>query len=209
MGSSFSAKWGDSTLRNSPQEHEHDAKHHSFCQCQNTMATVGNLQPNQGYYCSVAAHTIARGDFELSMFVITTEDGNYNLVFVTHYYFNDTIMISCYSVPSGAPSQLSAYDVTSTSFKLNWTELPLEEWNGHITGYEIEVIGDGNKETMTTLSQAVTISVNKSGTYCVSVAAMTSVGAGPYSEIIIITTLSDSVSTDRSQGKLSFHNPQF
>lgn len=161
-----------------------------FVNGQVTTATIGKLQANQGYYCSVAAHTIMRGESEVSMFVITREDGNYNSVFVTHY-MSLISLIFC-SVPSGAPLDMTSYDITRTSFKLNWTKIPFEQRNGHIVGYRIKVIGNDNAvqpllvDTNTTFN--ATVSVTKPGTHCVSVAAMTSVGVGPYSESIIITT---------------------
>ena len=94
--------------------------------------------------------------------------------------------------PSGAPQNLSASKVSRSSFMLSWSEPMFELQNGEITGYRIKIVTKNNlHESMqidtVTLTTLVT-SVKENTMYSVSVAAMTKVGTGPYSEPISVTT---------------------
>ena len=97
----------------------------------------------------------------------------------------------CFTVPSGPPLQLMSFDITRSSFKLNWTKPRFEVQNGNIIGYRIKVRGNSNanrpREIDTINTQAEIVPVEEGTTYIVAVAAMTSVGIGPYSEPTVIT----------------------
>ena len=99
-----------------------------------------------------------------------------------------------YLAPSGAPGNLSYYNVTSSSFTLTWNAPPSEEQNGDIIGYTVQVThqNSGPDEhshvTITTLSFMAT-SLAQDTRYRASVAAMTRVGTGPYSAPISIDTM--------------------
>ena len=84
-----------------------------------------------------------------------------------------------------------SFDITRSSFKLNWTEPHFEVQNGNIIGYRIKVRGNSNAnrpwEIDTINTQAEIVPVEESTTYIVALAAMTSVGIGPYSEPTVIT----------------------
>lgn len=99
------------------------------------------------------------------------------------------------AVPSSAPQNLSPSIITSSSFMLRWNKLPLEYQNGNITGYEIEVMALAEHSTLwklnTEASSILVSSVEESTTYNISVAARTSMGVGPHSEPIFITTKKD------------------
>ena len=100
-----------------------------------------------------------------------------------------------FAVPSGPPISLIATPVSPTSFILNW-EKPLEnERNGDIVGYAINVT---NLDT----EQLQQISVGLISNYTFSnlkpftiyestISARTSIGLGPYSSSVYVTTLED------------------
>ena len=99
------------------------------------------------------------------------------------------------AVPTSAPQNLSSSAISSSSFMLKWNEPPDEHQNGHITGYDVRVIAQEGRSSFMKLStensEILVFSVEESTTYFVSVAAKTSVGVGPYSEPISITTKKD------------------
>lgn len=87
------------------------------------------------------------------------------------------------TVPSESPKNLQATEVTTNSVTLNWDAPPLPSQNGAIIGYTVQVF---QEEHITSIlaSRETSLAVTKlddDTTYDFSVAANTSVGAGPYS----------------------------
>ena len=95
------------------------------------------------------------------------------------------------TVPDSEPLLLMASDITSESFYLSWSPPPVEDRNGAITGYTIQVTNAGTEETFTVTSQGSSTeirSLRPFTTYTCVVAAQTSAGIGPYSTTVMIRT---------------------
>jgi receptor-type tyrosine-protein phosphatase Q len=97
----------------------------------------------------------------------------------------------CTSVPDSEPQLLMASDITSESFYLSWSPPPVEDHNGVITGYTIQVTNASTGEIFTVTSQENSTeiqSLRPFTTYTCVVAAQTSAGIGPYSTTVMIQT---------------------
>ena len=85
--------------------------------------------------------------------------------------------------PTGAPQGLSVQSVMATSVVLTWNEMDCLQRNGDITGYMIQYVRDS--QLITDLSSTRTYTVQELipfTEYSFSVAAVNSVGTGPFSE---------------------------
>ena len=85
--------------------------------------------------------------------------------------------------PSSAPQGLSVQNVMATSVVLTWNEVNCLQRNGDITGYMIryvrdsQPIADSSSTTTYTVEELIPFTE-----YSFSVAAVNSVGTGPFSE---------------------------
>ena len=87
-----------------------------------------------------------------------------------------------------------ANNITSESFFLSWSPPPVEDRNGALTGYVIQVTNTTTGETFAVTSQENSTeigSLKPYTTYICVVAAQTSVGVGPYSTTLMIQTDED------------------
>lgn len=102
-------------------------------------------------------------------------------------------------VPASPPDVITAVNTSSTTVRVHWAEVPPIDQNGIIVRYEVEY-------TQSTLSGAAmfnTVTVDASillvdlirleeyVEYAIRVRAYTIVGAGPYSDVVFITTNED------------------
>ena len=95
--------------------------------------------------------------------------------------------------PSAPPEELVAGNVSSTSFVLSWSPPPTSQQNGIIRQYTINVteVQTGTSIILNSTSTSVSVlSLHPYYTYECVVSAYT-VGSGPYSEVITITTSED------------------
>ena len=96
------------------------------------------------------------------------------------------------TAPTGAPDGVREGPVTANSITVQWGEVPCLDRNGEITGYTVEVTLSGmvvRTENVDGSSRVGTVSgLNPSTAYTVTVAAVNSVGTGPFSVSISITT---------------------
>ena len=101
--------------------------------------------------------------------------------------------------PASPPSSVSAAALSSTSIQVNWTEVPAIDRNGVITQYEVEY----NQTTFTEVTMYNTTVVNSTMfttvvtgleeyvEYSIRVRVYTSVGPGPYNDVVTVTTNED------------------
>ena len=103
------------------------------------------------------------------------------------------------TVPSGVPLNLRARTIDSMTIEVEWVEPPLETQNGIIVLYQINITVSETKTSFivnATTPGAVNITeLHPYYGYSVRVAAITSQGAGPYSDPVSVTTLEDSKHT--------------
>ena len=105
--------------------------------------------------------------------------------------------------PSGPPEKVALVNVTSTSMKVTWTPVKVEDRNGIIKGYKViyRALPNGDNDTevvnITIESQDTekTLSLerlNEFTNYSIRVLAFTAIGDGPLSVAEVKQTLQDS-----------------
>ena len=112
--------------------------------------------------------------------------------------FKNTIN-SFSSAPASPSNNANAVNISSTAIRVTWEEVPAIDRNGIITQYEVEY----NQSTFsgatmynTTTVDSSTFMVDLTGLeeyveYSIRVRAYTSVGAGPYSDVVNVITSED------------------
>ena len=91
-----------------------------------------------------------------------------------------------YTVPSSAPLNFHAVDISSSNFTLIWEPLAPSERNGIITGYNITVTSlsspHEDPKLFFTSTESLTVDLLSPHTeYICIIAASTAIGTGPYS----------------------------
>lgn len=107
---------------------------------------------------------------------------------------NTIILFLMYTVPSAAPLSVLPIAIDSTMISISWSPPNLNATNGVIRHYKVSIIdiATGSGQTLTTADSHLTIPMLIPFTaYSVRVAAFT-IGTGPYSRPINITTAEDS-----------------
>ena len=85
-------------------------------------------------------------------------------------------------------------NTTSTAIVLSWQPPPIEDQNGAITGYvlNITLLETGESQEVLTGSTNYTLDpVMPNTLYTAAVAAQTSAGRGPFSAVVSVRTLED------------------
>ena len=105
---------------------------------------------------------------------------------LTHFF---THAQTAYPEPSGMPT-ITHTQATTHSVLLRWSALPPDQQNGIITGYVINVLEDGQQSSVPVTSDVTeyTLEAAPYRDYVLSVAAVNSVGRGPFSNIAEIQT---------------------
>ena len=94
-------------------------------------------------------------------------------------------------MPSSFPTSLSVTVQSSSVVYIEWLPPPLSEQNGMITGYNISLIDTTTGHEIYLVSHNVSISVDSLNPYTIyqyRIAAFTSVGLGPYSNLLTFQT---------------------
>ncbi|XP_019848636.1 PREDICTED: phosphatidylinositol phosphatase PTPRQ-like [Amphimedon queenslandica] len=142
-------------------------------QFQYTSTTIGitltDLHPYYTYSISVSAFTIAAGPWSDPIIIITAQD-----------------------VPSSPPIDIITSSITSTAATIHWSPPSPSERNGIIVGYNITIedsLSDIGQDVLYSLRPILTINFLEPYTvYQYSIAAVTTVGQGPYSTFLSFQT---------------------
>ena len=99
------------------------------------------------------------------------------------------------TVPSNSPKDLMVFILSSTVFQVSWSEIEPIDQNGVISQYEVMYIS-GADLNQRVFSNGSSFTLNISGLeedteYNISLRAYTSVGPGPFSGTVVITTEED------------------
>ena len=102
-------------------------------------------------------------------------------------------VVCCLLVPTISPNVTSAFNTSSTSINLTWSEVPLEHINGEMKGYVVRY-----KELNESYSNSKNINISNCSivlqnlkiytAYEISVAAASGAGAGKWSVPVIVVT---------------------
>ena len=103
---------------------------------------------------------------------------------------HNVILLKCPlpPAPSAAPSNVRVTGATSTTITVQWGEVECIDRNGEITGYSVRYSGGGRFVTGGGTRQTTISGLTPSTDYTIEVAAVNSVGTGPYSDPIIRVT---------------------
>ena len=97
--------------------------------------------------------------------------------------------------PSASPLNIRGHHSSSTSIVVQWNEVPQEHRNGEIQGYRVlysDPHGIEQKKTVHISTRKTSLTDLKNSTvYTIKVLAFTSVGDGPPSSGISVTTAAD------------------
>ena len=162
-----------------------------------TGLSISSLHPSYTYEIAVSAVTIGPGPFSPTLTLQTAEAGA-KTCFVCNIECcaclvsnNITFFIAA---PSGFPQNFSVSVVTSRSLSLIWNPPPLEDQNGVIIHYRINITVLDSMEMFQLLSDNSSITVNSLipyTTYMLTIAAETAVGEGPFSGAYTVMTATD------------------
>lgn len=97
-------------------------------------------------------------------------------------------------VPSQPPTNFAVSVLYSSSIFLSWNAPPIQNQNGLITLYHLNLTSLINGYSIFYTSYNTTIQINGLSaytTYSCMVAAETSIGRGPYTTVITFTTMED------------------
>ena len=139
--------------------------------------TLTSLHPYYIYHISIAAVTVGTGPFTTSLQQQTAQSGE---ALAPLNQTNFTVPL----VPSSAPGNFSMVATSATSLFLSWNELPLADRNGVIREYTVHLtnVATGEDTEYSAVAESYTITnLHPDYTYRGKVAAVTVVGAGPYS----------------------------
>uniref|UniRef100_A0A1X7UW70 Fibronectin type-III domain-containing protein n=1 Tax=Amphimedon queenslandica TaxID=400682 RepID=A0A1X7UW70_AMPQE len=91
------------------------------------------------------------------------------------------------SFPSGWPSSIQVLPVNSTANRFTWNEVNCSQCNGLITGYTVIISNSSITYNLTSTKRYIILNDLVFGTeYNISVAAVNSVGRGPFSDPIVV-----------------------
>ncbi len=114
-------------------------------------------------------------------------------LFTISHKFNHVMKNVLFLAPSSPPQNVVLSPVSSTSIGLSWSPPPANSQNGIITEYRITIteVISGRVITLTSITTSITaLGLHPFYTYECIVNAFT-VGAGPYTSVIQITTPED------------------
>ena len=102
-------------------------------------------------------------------------------------------------MPASPPTNVRAENISSTAIQVLWNPVLVTDRNGVITQYEVEYNQTTFSEVSmynTTTVNSTTLMVDLTGleeyvVYSIRVRAYTSVGAGPYSDVVMERTQQD------------------
>ena len=155
-----------------------------------SVIVLSDLHPYYSYAIAVCPVTIDTGPCANFEPVQLPQDGKQFFLPIEF-----TLNLSHFAAPSGAPENIVAMSLTSTSVQLSWNPPPADQQNGIITDYYVN---------MTEVETRVTVQLMVTGAtsllvdtlhpyymYNFFISAATIVGQGPYSTLFSIRTQED------------------
>ena len=92
-------------------------------------------------------------------------------------------------VPAGNVNSLSILQISQTSIRIMWEEVDCVQRNGRIIEYIVIISNNCNTYNLTSTERYITVNdLVLGGIYSISVAAANSIGIGPLSDNIDVTS---------------------
>ena len=115
----------------------------------------------------------------------------------------------CFCIePSAPPSNIRSHSSSSTSILVAWDEVPQEHRNGKIQGYRVLYSDPNGPEQIQTVDtstrQTSLTDLEKFTLYTIKMFAFTTVGDGPGSSVVSVTTYEDGRSNGRCYARKFF-----
>ncbi len=162
---------------------------------------ITHVNAHTMYTVVIAAATIPGiGPYSPAMTVQTLEGGKCPNVYQYNYnykYIIIVIVMECifYTAPSSHPKNLKGYPINSTHIYLNWNPPHIDEINGILRQYKINVVEDSTGIGFQYTTEASTTEItlgpfHPDYRYHCTVTAYT-VKEGPHTNILAIRTLED------------------
>ena len=161
------------------------------------MVNATNLLPGVMYNFTVVAYNDIGNSAESETTPLSTLEEGKHFVHSVGYGMLFTEIIFT-TVPGNFPQNVMAVCLSSTIVNVTWEEVPPIDRNGMITTYEVlyEPLETFEQLLSTYITNSTNLFVLLEGlhpfvSYNISVRAYTSVGNGPYSDVVIGTTKED------------------
>ena len=96
-------------------------------------------------------------------------------------------------VPTGNINYLNVLQMNQTSIRIMWEEVDCVQRNGRIIEYIVIISSNSNTYHLTSIERYITVNDLVLDTYSISVAAVNSIGIGPFSDYIKLQIVTSTV----------------
>ena len=97
-------------------------------------------------------------------------------------------------VPTGNVNFLNVLQINHTSIRIMWEEVDCDQHNGRIIEYIVIISNNCNTYNLTSTERYITVNdLVLGGIYNISVAAVNSIGIGPFSDYIELQIVTSTV----------------
>ena len=146
--------------------------------------TLRELYSGMNYTISVRAGNILGESISVKLIYETKPTGNLFVIHLLQLHFLKL-------VPTGNVRSLNVSQINQTSISIMWEEVDCDQRNGRIIEYIVVISNNSNRHNLTSTERYITVNdVVVGGIYRISVAAVNSIGIGPFSDYVEIEILS-------------------
>ena len=95
--------------------------------------------------------------------------------------------------PTGNVKSLDVLLISQASIRIMWEEVDCDQRNGRIIEYIVVISNNSNTYNLTSTEQYITVNDLVGGIYRISVAAVNSIGIGPFSDYVEIEIVTSNI----------------
>ena len=158
---------------------------------------VTDLFPGVTYNFTVIAYNGIGNSTESELTPLRTLDEGIHITVHAQCWYGVHSDHLIFIAPVNSPQNVTAMSLSSTSINVTWEEVPPIDRNGMITMYEVlyeplETFGQISSGSGNTTDLFILLDeLHPGDNYSISVRAYTSVGNGPYSDVVVEATQED------------------
>ena len=149
------------------------------------MSIITGLEEYSEYLFKIVASNLAGDSAPMEMNVTTSSSGKHVKIIKSAFVMQLNFLFNL--APDGVPESLNITAFNLTSITITWDEVKCINRNSNITGYMIKYNGTN---AATSTHQFIASQLFPSTNYIFQIAAMSSHGIGPYSNITTASTSS-------------------